>query len=32
MIKIRPPLILTRAEADLLCDRLEALFAAEAAA
>ncbi|MFE2547414.1 aspartate aminotransferase family protein [Streptomyces sp. NPDC059355] len=31
VIKIRPPLILTRAEADLLCDRLEALFAAEAA-
>lgn len=32
VIKIRPPLILTRAEADLLCDRIDALFAAEAAA
>lgn len=32
VIKIRPPLILTRTEADLLCDRIDALFDAEAAA
>ncbi len=31
VIKIRPPLVLTRAEADLLCDRLDALFTADAA-
>lgn len=30
VLKIRPPLILTREEADLICDRLEDLFAAEA--
>ncbi|MET9296277.1 aspartate aminotransferase family protein [Streptomyces sp. NPDC003077] len=32
VVKIRPPLVITRPEADLLCDRLDALFAAEAAA
>jgi 4-aminobutyrate aminotransferase len=32
VIKIRPPLVLTRTEADVLCDRLDALFAEEAAA
>lgn len=26
VVKIRPPLVITRAEADLLCDRLEALM------
>ncbi|MEC4019437.1 aspartate aminotransferase family protein [Streptomyces sp. H27-D2] len=31
VVKIRPPLVITRAEADLLCDRLDALFTAEAA-
>lgn len=31
VIKIRPPLVLTRAEADLLCDRLDDLFTADAA-
>ncbi|MEE1808961.1 aspartate aminotransferase family protein [Streptomyces sp. BE133] len=31
VIKIRPPLIITRAEADLLCDRLDALFTTETA-
>ncbi|MFB7552724.1 aspartate aminotransferase family protein [Streptomyces sp. NPDC056154] len=31
VIKIRPPLVITRAEADLLCDRLDVLFATEAA-
>ncbi|MFJ1792929.1 aspartate aminotransferase family protein [Kitasatospora griseola] len=30
VLKIRPPLIITMEEADLLCDRLETLFAAEA--
>ncbi|MFF8998195.1 aspartate aminotransferase family protein [Streptomyces achromogenes] len=30
VLKIRPPLILTQAEADLICDRLEDLFTAEA--
>ncbi|WP_404870399.1 aminotransferase class III-fold pyridoxal phosphate-dependent enzyme [Kitasatospora griseola] len=30
VLKIRPPLIITTEEADLLCDRLETLFAAEA--
>ncbi|MFJ1549183.1 aspartate aminotransferase family protein [Streptomyces sp. NPDC088246] len=31
VIKIRPPLVITRAEADLLCDRLDALFTTETA-
>ncbi|WP_219909867.1 aminotransferase class III-fold pyridoxal phosphate-dependent enzyme [Trinickia symbiotica] len=29
VLKVRPPLILTMAEADLICDRLEALFIGE---
>ncbi|MEW1724500.1 aspartate aminotransferase family protein [Streptomyces sp. NPDC093109] len=29
VVKIRPPLIMTHTEADLMCDRLDALFAAE---
>lgn len=31
VLKIRPPLILTLGEADLMCDRLDALFTVEAA-
>lgn len=30
VVKVRPPLVMTHAEADLMCDRLDALFASHA--